>query len=305
MTAVEVFAPAKINLSLHITGQREDGYHLLDSLVVFAPVGDCITITPGNALSLTVEGPEAKGVPADMDNLAFRGAMLAAPGCGAVLVLEKNLPAASGIGGGSTDAAAAFRGMLFFGNEGETPAETASAMPDTILENNARELLKLGADVPMCLLPKPLRAQGIGENISFLDLPPLPAVLVNPRVAVPTPSIFKALGSKFNSPMPDPIPNVLTARDLIAFLQDCRNDLEAPALSLAPQIGTVLKRLAQTDGCKLARMSGSGATCFGLFETEAEAQAACEKLWSDHPAWWVASCVLGDQSKAASPRRVS
>lgn len=305
MTTVEVFAPAKINLSLHITGQREDGYHLLDSLVVFAAVGDRITITPGNTLSLTVEGPGAKGVPADMDNLALRGAMIAAAGHGATLVLEKNLPAASGIGGGSADAAAAFRGMLVFGNEGETPAETTLAMPNTIVETSARELLKLGADVPMCLMPKPLRAQGIGEKISFLNLPPLPAVLVNPRVAVPTPSVFKALGSRSNPPMPDPIPNVLTTSDLIAFLQGCRNDLEAPALSLAPQIGTVLKRLTQTDGCKLARMSGSGATCFGLFETEAEARAASENLWSDHPEWWVAGCVLGDQSNAASPRRVS
>ena len=304
MTTVRVFAPAKINLTLHITGHREDGYHLLDSLVAFAPVGDTIVIQDGNVPSLTVDGPEAAGVPADTDNLALRAAMMAAQGRGAAMTLTKRLPVASGVGGGSADAAAAFRGMLSFGGEGEAPADGMWAMPEVIIETHARGLLTLGADVPMCLMPRPLRARGIGEKLDFLALPPLPAVLVNPRVAVPTPDVFRALQSKSNPPMPDPLPQFTDTTGLIEFLGTCRNDLELPALALEPVIGSVLDRLVETEACRLARMSGSGATCFGLFETEDAAKSAAERLWKDHPDWWVAGGVLGDQSRRAMPVRI-
>ena len=301
MTTVSVFAPAKVNLTLHVTGRRDDGYHLLDSLVAFAPVGDRVTLRPGTALSLTVEGPEAAGVPADMGNLALRAAALAAPGRGAALVLEKHLPAASGIGGGSSDAAAAFRGMLALAAR-DAPAARPGAMPDDAIEPHARALLALGADVPMCLCPAPQRARGIGERLERVDLPPVPAVLVNPRVSVATPAVFAALDRRDNPAMPDTLPDLADAPALIAFLATCRNDLQAPAISVAPVIAEVLDRLGATGGCGLARMSGSGATCFGLYETELAAQAALERLHRDHPGWWVAGGVLGDQSRAALPR---
>ncbi|MCR9149366.1 MAG: 4-(cytidine 5'-diphospho)-2-C-methyl-D-erythritol kinase [Rhodobacteraceae bacterium] len=302
MTTVSVFAPAKINLSLHVTGRRADGYHLLDSLVSFAPVGDRITVRPGTGLSLTVEGPEAAGVPADGTNLALRAAALAAPGSGAALTLEKHLPAASGIGGGSSDAAAAFRGMLALAAAGNAPACGPRAMPPDTLERHAPALVALGADVPMCLHPAPLRARGIGERLDRVSLAPVPAVLVNPRVAVATPAVFAALTSPDNPPMPDTLPDLGDRAALIGFLAACRNDLETPAISVAPIIAEVLGRIAATEGCGLARMSGSGATCFGLFETELAAQAAVDRLHRDHPGWWVAGGVLGDQTRPAMPR---
>lgn len=306
MTTVEVFAPAKINLTLHVTGQRDDGYHLLDSLVVFAPVGDRLWLVPGNVTSLTVEGPEAAGVPADIDNIAMRAAMLAPDGQSVTMVLTKYLPVASGIGGGSTDAAAAFRGMLLFGEEGEIPADTAWAMPKITLETHAKALLDLGADVPMCLLPSPLRAQGIGEKIAHLDLPPLPAVLVNPRVPVSTPEIFRALSSKSNPPMPEQLPSFETAAELIDFIAGCRNDLEPVAKRLVPEIGRTLDAIAACDGCELARMSGSGATCFGLFSSVEAAQSAAEQLGRRYPEFWIAGGMIGDQIQRSMPvRKVS
>lgn len=287
---VKVFAPAKINLTLHVTGQRADGYHLLDSLVVFAPVGDQITIRDGNALTVTVDGPEAADVPADMDNIALKAAMLAAQGQGATLTLHKALPVASGIGGGSADAAAAFRGMRMFKGQGE-------AGPGA-----ARTLLGLGADVPMCLMSRPVRARGVGDRLDELALPEVPAVLVNPRVGVSTPSVFRALTQRTNPGMPDPLPDFADAPALIDFVAGCRNDLEPAARAVAPVIDRVLSAIGQTAGCRLARMSGSGATCFGLFESIEEAQAAQAVLVAEYPDWWVAGGLLGDQSQRAMPQ---
>lgn len=301
MATVRVFAPAKINLTLHVTGRRDDGYHELDSLVAFAPVGDEVVIQGGNVLSLTVEGPEAAGVPADLNNLALRAAGMAAQGRGFAMTLTKYLPVASGIGGGSTDAAAAFRGILVFGEEDDAVADGLWAMPDIMLETHARSLLSLGADVPMCLWPAPARIRGIGERIEHLALPPLPAVLVNPRVAVSTPAVFDALRNRDNPPMPDPLPDLTDSETLISFLAECRSDLEVPAIATAPAIGSVLDALRGTEGCRLARMSGSGATCFGLFATVGASKSAAKRLISDHPDWWVAECVLGDQSRKSMP----
>jgi 4-diphosphocytidyl-2C-methyl-D-erythritol kinase len=200
MTTVRVFAPAKINLTLHVVGRRADGYHLLDSLVTFADVGDELVVSPGRGgLTLTVRGPEAEGVPVDASNLALRAAAILAEGDGAAIDLLKTLPAASGIGGGSADAAAALRAMMALRGIGRT-ALTAG------FETRAADILALGADVPMCLFPRPLRARGIGERIDAAALPTVAAVLVNPRVGLPTAEVFRALERRDNPGMPDALP---------------------------------------------------------------------------------------------------
>lgn len=300
MTTVSVLAPAKVNLTLHITGQRDDGYHLLDSLVAFAPVRDRLIIQDGNTLSLTVEGPEEEGVPADMSNLALRAAEILADGQGASLLLEKRLPAAAGIGGGSADAAAVLRGMMMR----DDALHQKDWMPpsDEDLRPFAEQILALGADVPMCLLSKPCRAQGIGEKLTFVTLPKLPALLVNPRVPVPTGAVFAGLDSRENPPMPEQLPDFPDATALIDWLKTQRNDLETPAIAATPVIGEVLQVLADLPGCGLSRMSGSGATCFALFDNEDAALAAGKALQAAHPKWWLAGGALGDQSALAAPR---
>lgn len=270
--AVEAFAPAKINLTLHVTGQRADGYHLLDSLVVFADVGDRVRAERADGFSLAVDGPMAAGVPTGEGNLVLRAARLSgAPG--ARLTLTKALPLASGIGGGSSDAAATLRAL---GDLYGLP------LPD------GERVLALGADLPICLRPGPQRMRGIGEGVQ--PLPPLPElamVLVNPRVEVPTPAVFRALARKDGGPMPDTLPAFADAAALIGFLRGQRNDLEAPARAVAPVIGMVLEALSARQGCGLARMSGSGATCFGLFAGSADADAAARAIAASHPEWWV------------------
>lgn len=275
--AAEAFAPAKINLTLHVTGQRADQYHLLDSLVVFAGVGDRITAEDAPDLSLTIDGPMAVGLGAGDDNLVLRAARFLS-GRGAALRLEKNLPLSSGIGGGSSDAAATLRALA---------ALWALALPDE------GATAKLGADVPVCLAARSRRMAGIGDVLT--SVPPLPQVwlvMANPGVHVPTPQVFRALARKVNPPMPVRIPRFATASALADFLRPLRNDLQAPAISLAPVIGDVLATLEQTDHCLLARMSGSGATCFGLYETAAQAQLARDKVSTAHPGWWVAAAPI-------------
>ncbi len=301
LKTVSVFAPAKVNLTLHITGRRDDGFHLLDSLVAFAPVGDRLTIQDGNILSLTVEGPEAKAVPADMNNLALRAASVVAGGRGGALTLEKNLPVASGIGGGSADAAAAWRGMMCMGTEGQAQVDYMWSAPDALLETHARALLELGADLPMCLFSMTCRARGIGEKITPITLPSLPAVLVNPRVPVSTPEVFQQLVSRENAPMPEAIPEFADAGALIDWLGTCRNDLEQPAVHIEPIIGQALDELWALNGCRLARMSGSGATCFGLFAEVEAARAAAVELQKAYPDWWIAGGLLGNQMSRALP----
>jgi len=302
MTTVNVFAPAKINLTLHVTGRRADGYHELDSLVSFADVGDRLVIDASEKLSLTVEGPEAQDTPADLDNLALQATTLIANGRGARMTLEKILPIASGIGGGSADAAAAFRGMLVLNGEGEEIADSLSATPNTVPETHIRALLNLGADVPMCLFSKPTRVQGIGERLTPCQLPPVHALLANPRVPLSTAMVFRALGEPDNPPMPADIPRFANAAALIDWLANCRNDLEFPARSLVPEIDEVLAALNGLGRAVLARMSGSGATCFALFGDKDDAQEAETRLRSERPDWWVVRTVLGDQSGAIAPR---
>jgi len=269
------FAPAKINLSLHVTGQTAEGYHLLDSLVVFADVGDWVEVAPGD-LTLTVTGPQAGGVPDDASNLVWKAARwLKTP---AQITLEKHLPTASGIGGGSSDAAATLRALCAMtGQDLPDPARTAA----------------LGADLPVCLVAEPRRMTGIGEHLHTIpDLPPLHFVLANPGVAVSTSSVFNALNSKTNRPMPEGLPDWPDTPGFARWLAAQRNDLELPARSLAPAIGVTLTRLAQTDGALLSRMSGSGATCFALFETRPQADAAAEALRAVHPDWWITAASI-------------
>lgn len=279
MPADPGFAPAKINLSLHVTGQRPDGYHLLDSLVAFADVGDRLTARAAPGLSLAVTGPMAAGVPVDGSNLVLKAALaLGVANPGASLTLEKHLPAAAGIGGGSSDAAAALRVLSDLWNV---------ALPDPAA------VLALGADVPVCLRDGACRMQGLGEVLSEVPaLPEVPAVLVNPRVEVPTPSVFKALTYKENAPMSEVVPAFADVRALAAWVAEQRNDLEPPACRLQPVISKVLAVLAGGEGALLARMSGSGATCFALHESAESATRAARQLAQAQPDWWVQPCQL-------------
>lgn len=271
-------ACAKINLTLHVTGQRADGYHLLDSLVVFSDISDDISVVAAEQLELEIHGPFAAGLIADDSNLVLRAARLLDPARGAKIRLTKNLPIASGIGGGSADAAATLKAL-----------SQLWAVPLPPLA----QVTGLGADVPACLHGKPLRLQGIGDVIT--PLPPLPALdilLVNPGLHVPTPSIFKALTQKNNPPMPDNIPDWPNEVAFCGWLTAQRNDLLPPAAAIAPEIGEALALIRETD-CLFAGMSGSGATCFGLYPQDGHsAKAAKAHSLVQRPDWWAASGQL-------------
>lgn len=271
---VTEFAPAKVNLCLHVTGQRADGYHLLDSLVAFASIGDRLVARPASAASLTLAGPFGADLPGGPDNLVLRAA--AGFGAAAAFTLDKHLPPASGIGGGSADAAAALRALARL---------TGKAIPGGLA-------LRLGADVPVCLAARPARMRGVGEVLDPVTLPQGWIVLANPRVEVPTPAVFRALARKHNPALPDTMPHWPDMAALAAWLATQRNDLEAPALAIAPVIAQVLAALRAQEGTRIARMSGSGATCFGLFAEEAPARAAETAIAAAHPGWWVAAGKL-------------
>jgi len=269
---VEVAAPAKVNLTLHITGRRDDGYHTLDSLVAFARVGDVVRVERADETRLTVTGPFAAGVPAGPENLVLRAAaLLDAP---AAITLEKNLPPASGVGGGSADAAATLRALAaLYGCE----------VPGTAA------LLGLGADVPVCMARGVVRMRGIGEVVEPAFAPlQWPMILVNPGVEVPTGEVFRRLACPDNPPMPGELydPKFFEFPD---WLGRQRNDLEAPAREIAPVIGEVIEAILAETGCRFARMSGSGATCYGLFDEAADAEAAAAAIGEAHPGWWVAA----------------
>ncbi|MFD1341998.1 4-(cytidine 5'-diphospho)-2-C-methyl-D-erythritol kinase [Litorisediminicola beolgyonensis] len=274
-------APAKINLALHVTGQREDGYHLLDSLVVFADVGDVIAVRPGALLALDVAGPMSKGVPRGESNLIIRAARALDPEKGAEITLHKRLPVEAGLGGGSSDAACALR---LLSELWEVP------IPDAVD--------RIGADVPVCLAQGAQRVRGIGEVLEAqTGLPELPAVLINPGVAVPTPDVFAGLERRDNPGLEEPLPLLADRDTLIDWLSRQRNDLEAPALRIAPVITDALEALS---GARLARMSGSGATCFGLYDTPDAAEIAALNIARDNPGWWVRAVLLNPEHHSVS-----
>lgn len=273
MPPSSAFAPAKVNLTLHVTGLRADGFHLLDSLVMFADVGDRVTVADAPEMRLTVTGPRAAGVPEDARNLCWKAAEWF--GCAVAITLDKHLPAAAGIGGGSSDAAAVLRAMQdLYGR----------SFPVEGLE-------RLGADVPVCSLGHAARMTGIGEGVLPLTMAPMQAVLVNPGVDVPTPQVFKALTCKDNPPM-DAMPEDGGTPAAIAWLKTQRNDLQAPAIAVQPVIAEVLAALTATPGARLARMSGSGATCFALYDDRATAETAAAALRLKHPGWWITAATL-------------
>jgi len=286
-------APAKVNLTLRVLGRRADGFHEIESLVAFAGIGDRLSFAAGGELALTVHGPSAAAAGATADNLVLKAARALAdrlPTVGAgSFDLEKRLPVAAGLGGGSADAAAALR-LLARANK--------LAADDPLLYAAARAT---GADVPVCLDPRTRLMRGIGEILSSpLKLPPLQGVLVNPGVALSTRAVF----ARWKPPAAPVVPadlTVLTAmtrRDqLVRFLLSQANDLESAAIALAPAVADVLLTLNSQPRCELARMSGSGATCFAVFASAAAAIKAAEAIHAEYPNWWVRATALGGATR--------
>lgn len=287
--SISVHAPAKVNLALHVVGQRQDGYHLLETLVVFTAFGDVVHVAPASEDIFEVTGTFADFVPREGSNLVLRARDLlrarhprtAFP---VAIRLHKSIPVASGVGGGSTDAAAALKALagLWGTREGDLAALAE----------------QLGADVPMCLAAQPLIARGIGEILEPASmLPPMALVLVNPGVAISTPTIFRALKSKHNAPLP-PLPRSQGWAPFCDWLGEARNDLQPPACETNPIVTETIEAIAAT-GAVHPRMSGSGATCFGLFATLAEASAAARQLGSGRPGWFVeATALKGKEHRA-------
>ncbi|MFO7806747.1 MAG: 4-(cytidine 5'-diphospho)-2-C-methyl-D-erythritol kinase [Paracoccaceae bacterium] len=284
MTLLSAPAPAKVNLTLHVTGQRADGYHLLDSLVVFADVSDTITVGPAPDLRLTVEGPFKQGVPLDETNIVMQCARLLRErrgvGKGAALTLNKFLPHAAGLGGGSSDAATTLKLLARFWEVEPLPPHD----PDVVA---------LGADVPVCLqAPSPMRMRGIGDELSPVPaLPNAAVVLVNPREPTPTGTIYGGLQKTDNAPMDD-IPERADLATFADWLKVQRNDLTAPAVAMAPGIEAALSRLRTLPAVKVAGMSGSGATCFALVKDMANARQVARVLQVAEQGWWVAPAAL-------------
>jgi 4-diphosphocytidyl-2-C-methyl-D-erythritol kinase len=288
-------APAKVNLTLRVIGRRADGYHDIESLVVFAALGDTLTFARAREMSLAVRGPTATASGDLANNLVLKAARELAKRVEGLkegrFALVKRLPVAAGLGGGSADAGAALRLLA---------RSSHIALDDPRLMAAARAT---GADVPVCLDPRPRMMRGIGEILSPpIDLPRLPAVLVNPGVAVPTKDVFAALRLKPATSTGAAVPSPLTGNERDAdvirgeFLRtigEDRNDLEAPAIALQPIIADVLNDLRALGGCRLARMSGSGATCFGLFDSGRRATAAARALRAKNSNWWIRATTLG------------
>lgn len=287
MRPLTVFAPAKINLYLHVTGRQDDGYHLLDSLAVFADIGDKISIEPADDFSFHITGPYASAFTArDRDdspmstNLAMRAAWMLSDQIEQDLsfriTLHKNLPLAAGIGGGSSDAAAVLWGLMTMWNVSMTDSTWLPAL-----------MRNIGADVPACLRCLPVRMSGVGDILDPVEgLPEIPVVLVNPGKHCPTPEVFR----RFIGPMrmAAPLPADLTSpQSLIDFLQDQENDLTHAACEIVPEIAGAVNTLSAQKGCALSRMSGSGATVFGLFETMDQAENAVAAIANTQPKWWV------------------
>jgi 4-diphosphocytidyl-2-C-methyl-D-erythritol kinase len=284
---------AKVNLTLRVVGRRVDGYHELESVVAFADCADRLSLAPGAALDLTMSGPQAEACGETSDNLVLKAAhLLGARVPGLKLgrfTLDKVLPVAAGIGGGSADAAAALRLLAQL---------NGLALDDRRLLDVA---LETGADVPVCLTSRACDMTGVGESLLPLSPPIMPCVLVNPRVPVATRDVFAALGLRHGELLVGATDVIratawpeqgASVEDWVEALAASSNDLEAPATRIQPVIGKVIAALSAANGAWLARMSGSGATCFAIFENTAEAQRAAQKIQLDHPQWWVHAGVL-------------
>ncbi|MEO0342863.1 MAG: 4-(cytidine 5'-diphospho)-2-C-methyl-D-erythritol kinase [Pseudomonadota bacterium] len=268
---LECLARAKVNLALHVTGKAGNGYHILDSLVVFADIGDVLNFEWATRFELSVNGPFSKGLDAGRGNLISRAAALMGEPP-VHITLEKNLPISSGIGGGSSDAAQTLLGLSKL---------CGLELPET------NRVLTLGADVPVCMIAQSCRMQGIGEAVTPLtEIGPFHGVLVNPGLPVSTAEVFDGLTCAENIAI-----DCKRGFD-VAALSAMRNDLQASALSACPEIASVLLILKEVNA-NLARMSGSGATCFGLFDSQIAAADAAEKITAAYPGWWVRDCVLG------------
>jgi len=283
-TVVEA-APAKINLYLHVLGRRPDGYHEIDSLVAFADCGDRVTASPAIDATLAIEGPFAHDCPQASANLVMRAAIMLAAATArpmmAALLLDKQLPVAAGIGGGSADAAAALRALQRLWR---------TDLDGPLLAGMG---LSLGADVPVCLDGRPARVRGIGERVE--TVPVLPAaglLLVNPGVPLATAEVFAARQGAFGVPAPALPSRFADARALANWLGPCRNDLTDAAIACRPVVRSVLTALETAPACLLARMSGSGATCFGLFADRAAAESAARSVAGERPNWWVCASAL-------------
>jgi 4-diphosphocytidyl-2-C-methyl-D-erythritol kinase len=277
LSALRLLAPAKINLSLHVLGRRPDGYHRLESLVAFADIGDEIAVAPADTLALEVDGPFAGALGRPSDNLVMRAATLLARSggapSGARITLTKTLPVASGIGGGSSDAATT---LLALGRLWRRPIDIAAP----------RLAAELGADVPVCLRRRPTVMGGIGEDLCDAPaLPPCQVVLANPGVPLSTAEVFRGFGGPFGAAPPLP-PSFADLDALVRYLANADNVLTSAATTLVPPVGEVLNALRGNPGCRLARLSGSGPTCFGLFASDADRVA--EHLRANRPGWWVA-----------------
>ena len=281
-------ARAKVNLTLHIKGKRPDGYHELESLVVFADVCDELSFAQSSEDSLSLEGPFAGLV--DGENLVLKAKRAVAAWLGVAISgqfrLKKNIPVAAGLGGGSSDAAAAIRALL------KVYSDASDA--GRFIERSAA----IGADVPVCLQNSAAWMCGLGERVTPVSgIKPLPAILVNPRIKLSTAAVFKTLNAKPLRPEeaapPPACPGWRTPEEAAAWLKEGRNHLEAPAVALEPAVESVLDTLRRLDGCLLARLSGSGPTCFGLFSSEEAAVKAAGDICRPHPGWWVKATTLG------------
>ncbi len=283
-------APAKINLTLHIVGRRSDGYHALESLVVFSRSGDTLSLAPGPTLDLTIDGPTAGGAGAIEDNLVIRVVRALDRRVDGLRTgafhLTKRLPVAAGIGGGSSDAAAALRLVARLNDLALDDARVVAAAAET------------GADIPVCLAAKARMMTGIGDMLGpVLDLPPLPALIVNPGVPLETRAVFKrmnlAAGWRTTASAHPVLADAQTPDAVFTALRRGRNDMEDAACLLVPVVSDVLAVLGAAPGCRLARMSGSGATCFGLFADCRTASRAKKAILRVHPGWWVKTTMLG------------
>jgi 4-diphosphocytidyl-2-C-methyl-D-erythritol kinase len=276
---IEAVAPCKVNLCLHVTGRRADGFHFLQSLVVFCQFGDRLHITPSDTLSLRVTGAFSQALGPQHDNLVLRAARALQQACGtskgAAITLEKRVPVGAGLGGGSADAAATLKSLLALWQETLPPAQLMALAA------------QLGSDVPACLSAQPLWMGGVGEQLQpLVAMPRFWLVLANPSQPLLTADVYRALTPPFSPTIATP-PGWKNRADCLAFLRDTRNDLLAPALSLMPEIATVLAALEAQPGCVLARLSGSGPTCFGLFTEEEAAARASAALAGLHSGWWI------------------